>query len=584
MISRFCIQRPIFSVVLSAVIVIAGVGSMMRLPIAQYPEIAPPVVTVSAAYPGADADTIAQAVAAPIETQVNGVDNMLYMESSCSSAGQYSLSVTFQVGTDPDTAQVQVQNRVNLALPLLPDTVQHGGVQTSKSSGSFLMIVAIYSPDGRYDAEYVGNYANLYVLDALKRVPGANNASIMGTPDLAMRIWLKPDRMASLGITSSDIVQAVSAQNQQFSAGSIGSSPTNGPVAMTFPVVPEGRFSTPQEFDDIILRADPNGVAILRLKDVGRAAVGLKDYILRTKLNGKPAALININQQAGANALAVAKNVRQTLDELKHNFPQGLDYTVSLDTTKFVKASIKEVEKTLFEAALLVVVVVFIFLQNLRSTIIPSLAVVVSLLGTFIGMLVLGFSINLLTLFGLVVAIGIVVDDAIVVVEAVEHNMAARNLSARDATLRAMEQVSGPVIAVVLVLAAVFLPTAAISGATGQLYKQFAVTIALSVAISGFVALTLTPALCALWLKPHHGPRRGFFGWFNRGFDRVTNLYGGGVRQTIRRWVIALGLLAIMFFCTWRLFSTVPGSFVPPEDQGYPGSGYSTGWCEFGSC
>ncbi len=536
MISRFCIQRPIFAVVLSAAIVIAGVGAMMRLPIAQYPEIAPPVVTVSAAYPGADADTIAQAVAAPIETQVNGVDNMLYMESSCSSAGQYSLSITFQVGTDPDTAQVQVQNRVNLALPLLPDTVQRGGVQTSKSSGSFLMIVAIYSPDGRYDAEYVGNYANLYVLDALKRVPGANNASIMGTPDLAMRIWLKPDRMASLGITPSDIVQAVSAQNQQFSAGSIGSSPTNGPVAMTFPVVPEGRFSTPQEFDDIILRADPNGVAILRLKDVGRADVGLKDYILRTKLNGNPATLININQQAGANALAVAKNVRQTLDELKHNFPQGLDYTVSLDTTKFVKASIKEVEKTLFEAALLVVVVVFLFLQNLRATIIPSLAVVVSLLGTFIGMLVLGFSINLLTLFGLVVAI---------------------------------EQVSGPVIAVVLVLAAVFLPTAAISGATGQLYKQFAVTIALSVAISGFVALTLTPALCALWLKPHHGPRRGFFGWFNRGFDRVTNLYGGGVRQTIRRWVIALGLLAIMFFCTWRLFSTVPGSFVPPEDQGY---------------
>lgn len=569
MISRFCIQRPIFAVVLSAVIVIAGVGAMMRLPVAQYPEIAPPVVTVSAAYPGADADTIAQAVAAPIETQVNGVDNMLYMDSSCSSAGQYSLSITFQVGTDPDTAQVQVQNRVNLAVPLLPDTVQRGGVQTSKSSGSFLMIVGIYSPDGRYDAEYVGNYANLYVLDALKRVPGANNASIMGTPDLAMRIWLKPDRMASLGITPGDIVQAVSAQNQQFSAGSIGSSPTNGPVAMTFPVVPEGRFSTPQEFDDIILRADPNGVAVVRLKDVARVEVGLKDYLLRTKLNAKPATLININQQAGANALTVAKNVRQTLDQLKHNFPQGLDYTVSLDTTKFVKASIKEVVKTLLEAALLVVVVVFLFLQNLRATIIPSLAVVVSLLGTFIGMLALGFSINLLTLFGLVVAIGIVVDDAIVVVEAVEHNMAARNLSARDATFRAMEQVSGPVIAVVLVLAAVFLPTAAISGATGQLYKQFAVTIALSVAISGFVALTLTPALCALWLKPHHGPRRGLFGWFNRGFDRVTNLYGGGVRQTIRRWVMALGLLAIMFFCTWRLFSTVPSSFVPPEDQGY---------------
>jgi multidrug efflux pump len=338
---------------------------------------------------------------------------------------------------------------------------------------------------------------------------------------------------------------------------------------MTFPVVTEGRFSTPQEFEDIILRADPNGVAIVRLKDVGRAEVGLRDYLLRSKLNGKPATLVAIYQQAGSNALAVAKNVRQTLAELKGKFPQGLDYTVSLDTTKFVKASIKEVEHTLFEAVLLVLAVVFLFLQNFRATIIPTLAVVVSLLGTFIGMMALGFSINLLTLFGLVVAIGIVVDDAIVVVEAVEHNMAARQLSARDAAFRAMEEVSGPVIAVVLVLAAVFLPTAAISGTTGQLYKQFAVTIAVSVAISGFAALTLTPALCSLWLKPHHGPRRGFFGWFNRAFDRVTNLYGAGVSHAIRRWLLALGLLAVMLFCTWRLFSTVPASFVPPEDQGY---------------
>ena len=338
---------------------------------------------------------------------------------------------------------------------------------------------------------------------------------------------------------------------------------------MTFPVVTEGRFSTPQEFEDIILRADPNGVAIVRLKDVGRAEVGLRDYLLRSKLNGKPATLVAIYHQAGSNALAVAKNVRQTLAELKGKFPQGLDYTVSLDTTKFVKASIKEVEHTLFEAVLLVLAVVFLFLQNFRATIIPTLAVVVSLLGTFIGMMALGFSINLLTLFGLVVAIGIVVDDAIVVVEAVEHNMAARQLSARDAAFRAMEEVSGPVIAVVLVLAAVFLPTAAISGTTGQLYKQFAVTIAVSVAISGFAALTLTPALCSLWLKPHHGPRRGFFGWFNRAFDRVTNLYGAGVSHAIRRWLLALGLLAVMLFCTWRLFSTVPASFVPPEDQGY---------------
>ena len=569
MISRFCIRRPIFAVVLSIVLMIGGFCAMVNLPVAQYPDIAPPQVTVSTGYPGANAETIAQAVAAPIETQVNGVDNMLSIQSSSSSSGQYSLSVYFQIGTNPDTAQVQVQNRVNLALPSLPDTVQRGGVQVEKRSGTFLMIIGIYSPDGRYDEQYVGNYANLYVLDALKRIPGANQASILGTPDLAMRLWLKPDRMASLGITASDIAHAVSAQNQQFGAGSIGRAPTNGPVEMTFPVVTEGRFSTPQEFDEIILRADPNGVALVRLKDVGRAEVGLKDYLLRSKLNGKPATLIAVYQQSGSNALKVADEVQRTLAVLKRGFPQGLDYTISLDTTKFVNASIHEVAHTLLEAVVLVLAVVFLFLQNVRSTIIPTLAVFVSLVGTFIGMMALGYSINLLTLFGLVVAIGIVVDDAIVVVEAVEHHMAASNLSARDATFRAMEEVTGPVMAVVLVLAAVFLPTAAISGTTGQLYRQFAVTIVVSVAISGFVALTLTPALCALWLKPHHGPRRGFFGMFNRWFDRLTSFYGAGVQLAIRRWVLALVLLGAMLLGTWRLFNTVPGSFVPPEDQGY---------------
>jgi multidrug efflux pump len=569
MISHFCIRRPIFAAVLSIVITIAGLAAMVNLPTAQYPEITPAQVTVSAAYPGADADTVANSVAAPIETQVNGVDNMIYMNSTSSSAGQYSLTVFFEIGTNPDDAQVQVQNRVNLALPFLPDSVQATGVKVEKLSSTFLLIIGVYSPDGRYDERYVSNYTDLYVLDALKRIPGANQAAIFGVPDLAMRVWLKPDRMAALGITPSDIQRAVSAQNQQFGAGSIGRSPTAGPVDMTFPVVTRGRFSEPQEFENIILRADPNGVAIVRLKDVGRAEIGLKDYLLRTSLNGKPATLLAVYQQPGANALQVAADVKKTLVELKKNFPEGLDYTISLDTTKFVEASIEEVIHTLFEAVVLVVLVVFLFLQSFASTLIPTIAVFVSLIGTFIGMSLLGFSINLLTLFGMVVAIGIVVDDAIVVVEAIEHNMSKFALSARDAAFRAMEEVTGPVIAIVLVLGAVFLPTAVLGGTTGQLFKQFAVTIAVSVAISGFVALTLTPALAALMLKPHHGERKGFFRWFNRSFGWVTDRYGEGVSFALKRVLVAFGVFGAMVFAIWHLFSTIPASFVPQEDQGY---------------
>jgi multidrug efflux pump len=569
MFSRFFIERPIFAAVLSILLVLAGLVSMRVLPVEQYPSITPVQVTVSATYPGADSKTLADSVAAPIEAQINGVDNMLYMSSTSSSTGQLSLTVFFSLDTDPDIAQVQVQNRVNLALPQLPEAVTQQGVSVQKKSATIMMLLAITAPGGRYSADYVANYANVYVLDALKRVPGAGQAQIMGVPDQAMRIWMNPDRMASLAVTTSDVANAINAQNALFGAGQIGQQPNAAPVQLTFPVVTQGQFTDPRQYEKIILRASQDGSAIVRVGDVARAEVGLRQYIVDSKLNNAPATFIAIYQQPGANGLVVSSSVRKALEEMKSRFPEGIGYEVALDTNDFVRLSIEEVLHTLAEAMVLVVLVVYLFLQSLRTTLICAIAIVVALVATFAGMLALGFSINLLTLFGLILAIGMVVDDAIVVVENVERIMHKEHLAPKEATIRAMNEIGSSLVAVVLVMASVFVPAAFLPGTTGQLYKQFAITIVVSVGISGLVALTLTPAMCALLLKHNPPPQRGFFAWFNRQVDRVTAAFGHAVEFVIKRMVVAFVLLGVFLYSIWHLFSILPTSFVPQEDQGY---------------
>jgi multidrug efflux pump len=568
-ISRFCIDHPIFASVISIVITLAGAVAMVASPVAQYPDITPPQITVSATYPGADANVVANNVAAPIEQQVNGADNMIYMNSSSSSTGNLTLNVYFEIGTDPNLAQVDVQNRVNLALPQLPSAVTSQGVQVQKKSSAFMMVIAVYSPSERYDPVYVANYANIYVLDALKRIPGANQTAIFGTPDYAMRIWLKPDRMAQLGVTAAEVQNAVAAQNQQYAVGRLGQSPTGKPVEQSFAVTTSGRMTDAAQFDNIIIRAANGGAAIVRLKDIGHAELGQKDYSIRGSYQGKPATMMAVYQQPGANALDVSNQVKATLAEMKQQFPEGIEYKIVMDTTNFTRASISDVVHTFFEAVFLVVLVVYLFLQSFRATLIPVLAVPVSIVGTFIGMKALGFSINMLTLFGMVLAIGIVVDDAIVVVENVERNMSVHKLSPKDAAKRAMDEVAGPVVAIVLVLCAVFVPVAFLGGITGQLYKQFAITIAISVVISGLVALTLSPALAALLLKPTHGTKNRFFRWFDRGFERMTESYGRAVALAMKRAGVALLLFAGMIALSVVMIKKVPGAFLPPEDQGY---------------
>src|SRR6195256_6314348 len=568
MFSRFFIDRPIFAAVLSIFIVIAGLASMRVLPIAQYPEIAPPAVTVRAIYPGASAEVVEQTVAAPLENQITGVENMLYMSSTSTSSGVVEIQVTFEIGADVDKAALNVNNRVKQAEPRLPQEVRRQGVSVEKGSASFLQVIAFTSPDGSRDDLFISNYVTLNVLDALKRVPGTTNVQIFGAKDYAMRIWVKPDRLTQLKLTPTDIIRALNEQNAQFAAGKIGQSPSSGPQELVYTITTKGRLSEPREFEEIIVRANPDG-SKLRLKDVARVELGSKDYEFIGRINGQQATLVGIFLLPGANALEVAKNVVKTVDEIAKSAPDGLVYSVPYDTTRFVRVSIKEVVITLGEAMLLVVLVVFLFLQNWRATLIPIAAVPVSLIGTFAGLYLLGYSINTLTLFGMVLAIGIVVDDAIVVLENIERIMEEEHLPARDAAIKAMREVSGPVIAIVLVLCSVFVPIAFLGGLAGELYRQFAVTIAIAVVISGIVALTLTPSLCVLILKREHKLPGGFFEWFNDAFQRVTARYSNGVAWMIRRAAIGVAVFAGMVAIAVGLWKVTPGSLVPDEDQGF---------------
>jgi multidrug efflux pump len=565
--NRFFIDRPVFAAVISIIIVLAGIVAMRALPIAQYPELTPPQIIVTATYPGASAETIAQTVAAPLEQQINGVKGMLYMQSSNSSSGQMTLTVTFAQGTDPDQATIDVNNRVQRATSTLPQEVTRLGVVVSQRSASILGLVAMFSQDGRYDSTYVGNYALLNVIDDLKRIPGVGDASLFGQRDYSMRIWLSPDKLARYGLTTTDVAIAIREQNAQFAAGRFGDEPNDASTPFTYSATTQGRLPDAEAFGNIILRSDLNA-ATLRIKDVARVELGSASYTVDSKLNGKPAIPIAVYLQTGANALSTMTALRSRLDELKMTFPEGMTYDIPYDTTKFIEVSIHEVVKTFFEAIALVILVVFLFLQNVRATIIPVIAVPISIIGTFAGMYLLGFSINLLTLFGLVLAIGIVVDDAIVVLENVERIMVTEHLAPREASIKAMSEVTGPVIAIVLVLCAVFVPVSFMGGLAGAMYQQFAITIAVSVTISGIVALTLTPALCALILKPgHHEPALPFR-VFNRFFDRLTHGYVRGVGFMARRFAIGLLLFAGLLASTGFLFQKIPGSLVPDEDQG----------------
>jgi len=568
MFSRFFIDRPIFAAVLAIFIVIAGLSATRSLPIAQYPEIAPPVVTVTAVYPGASAEVIEQTVAAPLENAINGVEHMIYMGSTSSSNGVVQIQVTFDIGTDADNAAQLVNNRVKQAETRLPLEVRRQGVTVEKGSSAFLQVLAFYSDDGSQDDLTISNYVTLNVLDHLKRVPGTTNVQIFGAKDYAMRIWLEPDRMAQLKLTTSDIARAINEQNAQFAAGKVGQAPTGGPQEMVYTITAQGRLSDPKQFEEIIVRANPDG-STLRLKDVARVELGSKDYDFIGRINGKAATLVGVFLQPGANALEVGKEVDRTVAALAKSFPRGIVYSVPYDTTRFVKVSIEEVVKTLAEAMILVILVVYLFLQNWRATLIPVVAVPVSLIGTLAGLLMLGYSINTLTLFGMVLSIGIVVDDAIVVLENVERIMHEEGMVARDAAIKAMREVSGPVIAIVLTLCAVFVPIAFLGGLTGELYRQFAVTISIAVVISGIVALTLTPSLCVLIMKHEHKNPGRVFQAFNALFAKVTHRYTRGVGFMVRRAGLGLVLFAGMVVLAVGLWRITPGSLVPDEDQGF---------------
>ena len=569
MFSEFFIKRPIFATVISLIIVLAGLVSIKVLPVEQYPNIVPPEIQISATYPGATAEVLADTVAAPIEQELNGVNNMIYMYSTATSSGYLTIGVVFEIGTDPDQATIDVNNKVQIAMAKLPSEVTKQGVTVEQKSNSILQVVTMQSDNKQYDTVYVSNYALLNVLDEIKRIPGVGSASLFASQDYSMRIWISPDKLSDYNMTPLDVTTAIQEQNSQFAAGRFGQEPIGEYLPYTYSVNTKGRLVNEEEFGNIILKSDSSG-ATLRLKDVARIELGAQDYSVSSQQNNKSAVAFAIYLQSGANALETSNAVKAKMAELAKKFPDGITYSIPYDTTLFVNISIEEVIHTFFEAVVLVILVVYLFLQNWRATLIPILAVPVSIIGAFAGMYVLGFSINLLTLFGLILAIGIVVDDAIIVLENVERLMTEEKLSPKEAAFKAMKEVSGPVVAVALVLSSVFLPIAFLGGMTGMMYRQFAVTIAISVLISAFVALSLTPALCALLIRKTGGKKEppAFFRAFNRGFEKVTDWYIAGVEFFLHnRKTAMLGFIGVLA-CIGLLFKVVPGGLVPMEDQG----------------
>ena len=576
--SKFFIDRPIFAGVLSVLILLAGVLALRVMPISEYPEVVPPSVVVRAQYPGANPKVIAETVATPMEEAINGVEDMLYMSSQATADGLMNLTVTFKLGTDPDKAQQLVQNRVSQAEPRLPEEVRRLGVTTVKSSTDLTVVVHLLSPNDRYDITYLRNYGVLNVRDRLARLPGVGQVIIWGAGDYSMRVWLDPQKIAERGMSASDVVREIRGQNVQAAAGVVGAPPSPRGVDLQLSLNAQGRLQSEEEFGDIVVKSGANG-EITRLRDIARLELGAAEYSLRSLLNNKPAVGIGVMQAPGSNALQIADNVRAVMNDIKKTMPEGVDYAIAYDTTQFVRASIEAVVETLLEAIALVVLVVILFLQTWRASIIPLLAVPVSIIGTFAVMYVFAFSINALTLFGLVLAIGIVVDDAIVVVENVERNIEA-GLSPRDATYQAMREVSGPIIAIALALIAVFVPLAFVSGLTGQFYQQFALTISISTVISAINSLTLSPALAALLLKSHDAPRDvltrfmdRWLGWlfrgFNKAFRRSSESYSGGVKRVISRKAVMMGVYLALVGLTFGLFKAVPGGFVPAQDKQY---------------
>ena len=567
MFSKFFINRPVLAMVMSIIIVIAGGLSIFSLAVEEYPQVTPLEVVVQATYPGASAEVISSSVASVLENSINGVEGMIYMQSSSTSSGSLNINIYFTNETDPDQATINVNNRVQAVLSSLPQEVQRQGVTVDKRSSTILAVYSLFSDSPAHDTTFIANYAAINILKELKRVPGVGDAALFSRQEYSMRIWLSPDKLTKYNLTPAEVIALVQEQNSQFAAGFFGQEPVRKDLDFTYTVTTQGRFTTPQEFENILIRTNSDGSS-LRLKDLARVELGAEDYSVNAFYNGRPAVAFGLFLQPGANALNVAEGVAKKLEELSQTFPEGLQYAIPYDTTSFVDVSIKEVIKTFIEAIILVVIVIYFFLQNFRATIIPVLAVPVSIIGTFAGMYMLGFSINLLTLFGLILAIGIVVDDAIIVIENVERLIHEEKLSVKDATMKAMDEIASPVIAIVLVLSAVFIPVAFIGGFSGEIYKQFAITIVISVVISGFVALTLTPALCVSILKTHEPKPFWIVKKFNDFFEWLTHQFTDKVAHAIRRGVFYVILFVGLIAVTYGLFTRVPTGLVPAEDKG----------------